>query len=249
MISLKSVAEIGSIREACQVAAEVLKELEELVKPGISAIELDREGEKAIRKRGALPAFKGYRGYKHATCISRNFEVVHGIPDDRKLKEGDIVSVDVGTKVGKFFGDTAATFAVGRIDKRLEKLIRAAKEALYLGIAEAKPGKYLGDVSFAIQSHAEKNGYTVVRDLFGHGIGTELHEDPLVPNFGQKGTGPRLEEGMVFAIEPMLNMGRSDIETLSDGWTVVTRDRKFSAHFEHTVAVTKKGTQVLTEIK
>lgn len=248
MIHLRSEGEIESIRKACEVAAEVLRELGKRVQPGISTIELDEIGEDLIRKEGVAPAFKGYRGYEHATCVSLNYEVVHGIPDSRKLNEGDIVSIDVGTKLGGFYGDTAATFAVGKIEKKLAKLISIAKEALFLGIRQARSGSHLGDVSYAIENHARRNRFTVVRDLFGHGIGQALHEDPLVPNFGEPGSGPELKPGMVFAIEPMLNMGKSDIETLSDGWTVVTKDRKFSAHFEHTVAITKNGPIILTEL-
>jgi len=248
MINIRSEEEIESIRKACRIAAQVLEELMGYIKPGITTKELDEIGERLIRKKEAYPAFKGYRGYGFATCISLNHEVVHGIPSNKKIKEGDIVSLDVGVKLGRFYGDIARTFAVGEVGKKAKKLLKVSREALYLGIRQARPGNHLGDVSYAIQSHAEKNGFSVVRDLFGHGIGEELHEEPLVPNFGNPGEGPELKPGMVFAIEPMLNIGKSDIETLSDGWTVVTKDGELSAHFEHTVALTKSGPIILTEL-
>lgn len=250
MIIKKNEEEIAVIRRACRIAGEVLEEAGKQLKPGLSTGRLDEFIEAEIRKRGAKPAFKGYRGYKHASCLSVNEEVVHGIPsEDRIIKEGDIVGVDVGSIVEGYYGDVARTFCVGSVDKTSRKLVRTTKECLGLGIKQARAGKNIGDVSFAIESHAKKNGYSVVRDLFGHGVGKALHEDPLVPNFGKPGTGPKLEKGMIFAIEPMLNTGGSAIETLEDGWTVVTKDRGLSAHFEHTILITDGAAEVLSGVK
>jgi methionyl aminopeptidase len=200
-----------------------------------------------IREKGAVPVFIGYRGYRHATCISVNEEIVHGIPSKRILREGDIVSLDVGTKVDGYCGDTAATFPVGKVSKKAGKLIRVSKSALKAGIKQARAGNHLGDISAAIQKVAEENGYSVVRELYGHGIGSELHEDPLVPNFGRPGSGPELKPGMTLAIEPMLNMGGWKIRTLEDGWTVITEDKKLSCHFEHTILIQEGEAEVLTK--
>jgi methionyl aminopeptidase len=246
MITLKIEKELQHVRQACAVVAEVLKVMKSKVVPGITTLQLDHLAEQLIEERGAISAFKGYRGYRHATCLSVNYEVVHGIPTDRVLVEGDIIGVDVGAKVEGFYGDAAVTLTVGQVDKKVEKLLRVAKQALNLAIAQCRCGNHLGDVSHAIEQHAARFGYTVVRELFGHGVGAELHEDPLVPNFGKPGQGPKLQAGMVFAIEPMLNMGGYAIETLSDGWTVVTKDRSLSAHFEHTILITEAGPEVLT---
>ncbi|MCX5749402.1 MAG: type I methionyl aminopeptidase [Candidatus Saganbacteria bacterium] len=248
MIKIKTEEEIKLIRLACRVAEEVLKTAEKNVAPGITTRELDNIIETEIIKRGAKPAFKGYRGYRHASCLSVNEEIVHGIPSDRLLMEGDIIGVDIGAIVGGYYGDVAETFPVGKISKAARKLLSTASECLDLGIKTARYGKKVGDISSSIEQHAKRHGYSVVKDLFGHGVGSELHEDPLIPNFGSPGTGPKLEKGMVFAIEPMLNIGTSEIETLDDGWTVVTKDRKLSAHFEHTILITEDKAEILTRI-
>jgi len=246
-IKLKTPEEIALIKQACQIAARALEQVGRQVKPGITTADLDSFAEELIRKAGAVPVFIGYRGYKHATCISVNEEIVHGIPGGRVLKEGDIVSLDVGTRYAGYCGDTAATFPVGRINSRAAKLIRTTRDALQAAIKQAQVGKYLGNISAAVQKMAENKGYSVVRELYGHGIGVDLHEDPLVPNFGRPGEGVALKAGMVIAIEPMLNLGTWKIETLADGWTVVTADRKLSCHFEHTVAITEAGPEILTK--
>lgn len=244
---VKSDAEIAKIRKACRISAEALAELKPLIKPGITTKELDDAAEKLILKRGALPAFKGYRGYRFTTCLSVNEEVVHGLPSQRRLKEGDIVGVDVGAIVDGYYGDNAETFAVGKVGRPVKRLMDATRNALYSGIAQAKDGNHLGDVSAAIEAEALKNGFTVVRDLYGHGVGSALHEDPLIPNYGKPGTGPELKAGMTLAIEPMLNAGSAEIVTLPDGWTIVTKDSSLSAHFEHTVLVTKGAPEILTK--
>jgi len=246
MVVIRTKEEIEKIAAACKITAKVRETVKHAVRPGISTAELDEIAEKMIRELGAEPAFKGYRGYSHATCMSVNYEVVHGIPSDKLLNEGDIIGVDVGVKYRGYFGDSAVTVAAGSISKKAEKLLKITEQALYLAIDQVKPGNHIGDIAFAVESHAKKNGYTVVKDLFGHGIGEALHEDPLVPNYGVPGEGIMLKPGMVFAIEPMLNEGGHEIKTLSDGWTVITRDRKLSAHFEHTVCVTEDGVRILT---
>ena len=216
-IKLKTEEEIARLRVTGRIAAEVLAELGKAVKPGISTSELDRIGERFIREKGAEPVFIGYRGYRHATCISVNEEVVHGIPGGKILREGDLVSVDVGVRKDGYCGDVAATFPAGKISGRAEKLLRVGKVALQNAIRQARAGKYLGDVSYAVQREAEKNGFSVVRELYGHGVGRDLHEDPLIPNFGKPGEGPELKPGMALAIEPMINVGGWKIRTLSDG--------------------------------
>ncbi len=246
MIILKSKNEIGKMRVACRVVAEVLQDLIREVRPGISTLELDAIAERGIRARGAIPAFKGYRGFPNTLCVAVNEQVVHGIPSKRRLKEGEIIGLDLGAKWDGYYGDAAVTVPVGRIAPAAQSLLIATKEALYMGINEVRPGKYLSDVSHAIQSHAEARGYSVVRVFVGHGIGTALHEEPQVPNFGPPGRGPRLKVGMVLAIEPMVNVGDADVEILDDGWTVVTADGQLSAHFEHTVAITEEGPEILT---
>jgi methionyl aminopeptidase len=246
MIILKSKNEIGKMRVACRVVAEVLQDLIREVRPGISTLELDAIAERGIRARGAIPAFKGYRGFPNTLCVAVNEQVVHGIPSKRRLKEGEIIGLDLGAKWDGYYGDAAVTVPVGRIAPAAQSLLIATKEALYMGINEVRPGKYLSDVSHAIQSHAEVRGYSVVRVFVGHGIGTALHEEPQVPNFGPPGRGPRLKVGMVLAIEPMVNVGDADVEILDDGWTVVTADGQLSAHFEHTVAITEEGPEILT---
>jgi methionyl aminopeptidase len=227
--------------------AEALERTGKEIRPGVTTEYLDSYAEKLIRNRGATPIFIGYRGYRHATCISVNEEIVHGIPGKRVIKAGDIVGLDVGSKLDGYCGDTAATFAAGKVSKKVAKLLRTGQAALKSALRQARAGNHLGDVSAAIQRTAEKGGYCVVRDLYGHGIGTELHEDPLIPNFGRPGEGPELKDGMVLAIEPMLNMGGWKIKTLDDGWTVVTEDRAWSCHFEHTILIREGEPEVLTK--
>lgn len=246
MIILKSKSEIEKMRRACRIVAEVLQELKQVARPGVTTLELDALAERGIRARGALPAFKGYRGFPKSLCVSVNEQVVHGIPSKRRLKEGDIVGLDLGAIWDGYYGDAAITVPVGRVSPAIEHLLAITKEALYAGINEVKPGKHLSDISHAIQNHAETQGYSVVRAFVGHGIGTALHEEPQVPNFGPPGRGPRLKPGMVLAIEPMVNLGDADVEILDDGWTVVTADGQLSAHFEHTVAITENGPEILT---
>jgi methionyl aminopeptidase len=247
MIILKSPEEIALIAKASRVVALTIAFLRERVKPGITTADLDRWAEEFIVREGARPAFKGYRGYPATLCTSVNEEVVHGIPSSRRrLNEGDIIGVDVGAVVEGFHGDAAVTLPVGAISDEAARLIRVTEASLAAGLAKVKVGNRLSDVSHAIQVVAEEEGYSVVTDFVGHGIGRNLHEDPQVPNFGRPGEGPRLKEGLVLAIEPMVNVGRSEVEVLSDRWTVVTKDGSLSAHFEHTIALTADGPQVLT---
>jgi methionyl aminopeptidase len=247
MIILKTPQEIALIAKASRVVALTIAFLRERVKPGITTADLDRWAEEFIVREGARPAFKGYRGYPATLCTSVNEEVVHGIPSTRKrLHEGDIIGVDVGAVVEGFHGDAAVTLPVGEISEEAARLIRVTDASLAAGLAQVKVGNRLSDVSHAIQAVAEGEGYSVVTDFVGHGIGRNLHEDPQVPNFGRPGEGPRLKEGLVLAIEPMVNAGRSEVEVLADRWTVVTKDRKLSAHFEHTIALTADGPKVLT---
>jgi len=248
MIVLKSAEEVERMRHAGVLAAEALREVARAVRPGVSGAQLDRIAEAVIRDRGGVPSFKGYRGYPASVCISVNDEVVHGIPDSRPLRDGEIVSIDLGAELDGFHGDTAVTLPVGEVSREVDRLLTVAREALFKGIDAVRPGRRLGDVGVAIQRHAERAGFSVVRDFAGHGIGRHLHEDPQVPNFGEPGTGPLLRVGMTLAIEPMVNLGGAEVEMDDDGWTVRTRDRKPSAHFEHTVAVTAAGAQVLTAI-
>jgi len=246
MIILKSDREIEKIYVACRVVAGALKELKKEIKAGITTEELDKVAEEYILSKGAKPAFKGYRGYPATLCTSINEEVVHGIPSKRRLAEGDIISLDLGAIHDGYYGDAALTIGVGKIGREAERLVKVTEESLYRGIEEARPGKRLGDISWAIQSHVESAGFSVVFDFVGHGIGKNLHEEPQVPNFGSSGQGPRLKEGMVFAIEPMVNMGRAEIRILDDNWTAVTKDGSLSAHSEHTVAITGIGPMILT---
>lgn len=248
MIILKSKNEIEKMAVACRIVAEVLEVLVHAVRPGLTTLELDILAERCIRARGGVPAFKGYRGFPSTLCVSLNEQVVHGIPSKRRLKAGDIVGLDLGAKWEGYYGDAAVTIPVGLIPSATQSLLATAQEALYMGIKEVSPGKHLSDVSHAIQGCAEARGYSVVRAFVGHGIGTALHEEPQVPNFGPPGRGPRLKPGMVLAIEPMVNIGGADVEILDDGWTVVTVDGQLSAHFEHTVAITDEGPQILTEL-
>lgn len=249
MITLKSREEIEKIRRACLIVAEVLERLREEIRPGITTWDLNRLSEELARKKKAKPAFKGYRGYPYALCTSINEEIVHGMPSKKRfLREGDIISLDFGVVVDGFYGDAAITVPVGKVNSRAEKLCRVTEEALYKGIAEARVGNRLSDISHAIQSHVEKEGFSVVREFVGHGIGRFLHEDPQIPNYGPPGKGIRLKAGMVFAIEPMINEGTHQIEILPDGWTAVTKDRKLSAHFEHTIAITPSGPEILSSL-
>ncbi|MEI7802343.1 MAG: type I methionyl aminopeptidase [Bacteroidota bacterium] len=250
MIYYKTDEEISLIRESCILVSKTLAEVATHIQPGVSTQHLDEVAETFIRDHHATPAFKGYRDFPASLCISVNEEVVHGIPSINKiLKEGDIVSVDCGTVLNGFVGDSAYTFAVGEIDEAAKRLLTVTQECLALGVEKAKYGNRIGDISFAIQDHAEKNGYGVVRELVGHGVGKKLHEDPEVPNFGKRGNGPKLLPGLVIAIEPMINMGKKSVTEAADKWTVYATDHKPSAHFEHTVAVLKDRTEILTSFK
>jgi len=246
MIQIKTAGEIERMRQAGQAVAETLEGMRDMVRPGLTTRELDRFAEDALRSRGMRPAFKGYRGFPASICASPNEVVVHGFPSDRPLEEGDILSLDLGAEFQGFYGDAALTVAVGRVSAEAHRLLRVTEEALRLGLDQARPGNRLHDISWAIQSHAEGAGYGVVREYVGHGIGRSMHEDPQVPNFGRAGSGPRLQAGMVLAIEPMINAGTAAVELLEDGWTVVTADRRLSAHFEHTVAIREEGPDILT---
>ncbi|MBF0409870.1 MAG: type I methionyl aminopeptidase [Candidatus Riflebacteria bacterium] len=247
MIPLKTKDEIDVMFENGCVLSGILEGLKMMTRPDITTQELDEYAEARIREAGAVPAFKGYRGYKATLCCSLNSEVVHGIPSkNRKIKSGDIVSLDLGLKKNGLFSDMAVTIPVGVVSEQVTKFLELSEKALMTGIMNATPGKRLGDVSSSIQRFAEKHGFSVVRDYVGHGIGRKLHEDPVIPNFGNPGTGPRLEVGMVLAIEPMVNMGGYQVKVLDDGWTVVTADGSLSAHFEHSVAITDSGPRVLT---
>lgn len=250
MIILKTPAEIAVMAEASRVVAEALTIVRKAVCTGISTEELDRIAEEAIRARGAIPAFKGYRSYPKTLCASVNEQVVHGIPSKRKLKEGDIIGLDLGAIVGGFYGDSAVTVAVGRVPEETAKLVQVTEEALYLGIKQAVVGNRLTDISNAVQQHVESAGFSVVTEFVGHGIGRQLHEEPQVPNYGKPGQGPRLQPGMVLAIEPMVNMGRSAVRVLEDRWTAVTVDGSLSAHFEHTIAVQPSGApRILSQLE
>lgn len=248
MISIKSPRELELMRAAGRVVAQVLALLEEAVREGITTRELDAMAESFIRKAGCIPAFKGYHGFPGSICTSINEEVVHGIPGNRQLRQGDIISIDVGVIYKGYYGDAAITVPVGEVTPEARRLIEVARDALYKGLEKAVEGNHLTDISFAIQSHVEGNGFSVVRNYVGHGIGNQMHEEPQIPNFGRPGRGPRLKEGMVLAIEPMVNAGDWQVEVMPDNWTVVTLDRKLSAHFEHTVAVTKHGGEILTKL-
>lgn len=237
------------MRVSCRMTAEVLEETLKLIEPGITTLELDRFAENMLRKIGGVPAFKGYRGYPGSVCVSVNEEVVHGIPGKRKLKNGDIVSLDFGVIHDGYYGDMAVTVPVGTVTEVKQKLMDVTKQSLEIGIEQAVDGNRLGDLSHAIEQHVVQNGFSVVRDYVGHGIGRQMHEDPQIPNFGIPNTGPVLRPGMVFAIEPMVNTGRYQVKTLNDGWTVVTIDGKPSAHFEHTIVITKDKPEVLTWLK
>lgn len=246
MIVCKSPAEIGRMRAANALVAQVLGELAAMVAPGVSTLDLDAAAEKSVRAAGAEPAFKGYRGYPATLCASVNEQVVHGIPNKRPLAAGDIVSLDMGVKLNGFYGDSAVTVPVGPVSDDVKRLLRVTEEALEQGIAQVRIGGRISDIGHAIQRHVEASGFTVVREFVGHGIGASLHEEPQIANYGEPGRGPRLAEGMTLAIEPMVNMGKPSVKVLADGWTAVTRDGSLSAHFEHTVAVTKNGPLIMT---
>ena len=247
MIHLKTDAEIEIMRENNLLVSRTLAEVGKNIRPGVTTRELNRIADEFIRANGAEPAFLGYQGYPASVCISVNEQVVHGIPGDRVICEGDIVSVDVGTFLKGFVGDSASTFAVGEVSAEARQLLEVTKEALYKGTAQAKAGNRIGDISAAVQEYAESFGYGVVRELIGHGLGRKMHEDPEVPNFGARGRGPLLKEGMVICIEPMINMGTKAVVFERDGWTVRTKDRKPSAHFEFAVAIRRDGPDVLTD--
>lgn len=243
----KSWRELEAMARANRIVVETLDALEAAAVPGVTTKEMDRIAREHIERAGARPAFLGYRGYPATLCISVNEEVVHGIPGPRRLREGDIVGLDLGCIVDGFFGDAARTVAVGRISEEAERLLRVTREALLAGIAQCHPGRRVGDIGHAVQTHAETNGYSVVREFVGHGIGTSLHEEPQVPNYGPPGRRERLVPGMCVAIEPMVNVGRPEVDVLSDGWTAVTRDRSLSAHFEFSVAITPSGPWILSQ--
>ncbi|MFQ3548443.1 MAG: type I methionyl aminopeptidase [Armatimonadota bacterium] len=249
MVVLKTPLEIEKMRVAGGVVAKCLKEISESIIPGeTTTMDIDKLAEELLKKYNAISSFKNYRGYPATACVAVNEEVVHGIPGIRVLKEGDIVGIDLGAIVDGWHGDSAITVAVGKVSKAAEKLMQVTKDALYKGIDAAKPGNRLSDIGNAIQNYVEKHGYTVVKDLAGHGIGKEMHEDPQVLNYGSPGRGLLLEEGMTLAIEPMVNIGSFKVITLPDNWTVVTKDGSLSAHFEHTVAITKDGPDILTAV-
>ena len=246
MIICKSPAEIERLRRSGRMARGLLEELQERVQPGVSTIELEKYIERRITQLGARPAFKGYRGYPCCLCASVNSEVIHGIPSERSLEKGDILSLDLGVVLEGYYGDSAITVPVGEIPESTQRLLRVTQEALQLAIDKARLGNRLGDISAAVQRHVEDNGYSVVREFVGHGIGRQLHEEPQIPNFGKPGHGPVLKQGMVLALEPMVNAGGPAVRLLADNWTAVTADGTLSAHFEHMVAITGNGPDVLT---
>ena len=246
MIICKSAAEIERLRRSGRMVRGLLEELRERVHPGVSTLDLEKYIERRIAQLGARPAFKGYRGYPCCLCASVNSEVIHGIPSERCLKRGDILSLDMGVVVDGYYGDSAITVPVGEISESTQRLLRVTQESLQLAIDQAQLGSRLGDICATVQRHVEENGYSVVREFVGHGIGRQLHEEPQIPNFGQPGHGPVLKQGMVLAIEPMVNAGGPAVRVLADNWTAVTADGALSAHFEHMVAVTRNGPDILT---
>jgi methionyl aminopeptidase len=247
MIVCRSAAELERMQDAGRLVGEVLTELAGLARPGVTTADLDAVAEQRIRAAGATPAFKGYHGYPATICASINDEVIHGIPSaERTLRDGDILSIDVGAALNGYYGDSAVTVPIGRVSEQAAKLLRVTDEALSQAIACARPGGRISDIGHAVQAHVEANGFSVVREFVGHGIGQRMHEEPQVPNYGEPGRGPRLAEGMVLAIEPMVNAGKPAVKVLGDGWTAVTRDGSLSAHFEHTVAITANGPWILT---
>lgn len=249
MIHLKTKEEIELLRENNLLVSDTLAYLAPFIKEGVTTKELDAKAEEFIRSHEAIPGFLGYGGFPNTLCISVNENVVHGIPSDYQLRSGDIVSIDCGTIMKGFYGDSAYTFAVGQIDEQTQRLLKVTKEALYKGVEQVAAGNRIGDISEAIQNHAQSHGFSIVRELVGHGLGRSMHESPEVPNYGKRGRGTLLKEGMVFCIEPMINMGKKEVVFEKDGWTVRTRDRKPSAHFEFAVAITSDGVDVLTDFK
>jgi methionyl aminopeptidase len=248
VIEIKTQQEIMKIKRSCEIVAELLREIELLIKPGMTTMELDKFAEEFIRKRKAIPAFKGYRNYPASICASINEVIVHGIPNKRKLCEGDIVGIDVGVLLDGYYGDGAATFPVGKVKDEHLALINVTRESLYVGIEKARENNKIGDISHAIQEYVESKGYNVIRDFVGHGVGIRLHEEPTIPNYGEAGTGPRIKAGMVFAIEPMVCIGSYEVEILEDQWTARTKDGSYAAHFEHTIAVTNGEPLILTKL-
>ncbi len=247
MITLKSKAEVDKIEAACLIVVKTLELLETKIKPEVTTLELDKLAGDYILQEGGIPAFKGYKGFPGNVCTSINEVIVHGIPRGRALREGDIISVDVGVKLNGYYGDAAITFSVGEVSKEAQKLLKVTQNALYEGIEKARPNNRLSDISHAIQKCVEASDFSVVREFVGHGIGSKMHEEPQIPNFGEPGMGPRLKAGMTFAIEPMVNVGTYKAEILDDGWTAVTKDRKLSAHFEHTIYIGENGPEILTK--
>lgn len=247
MVVLKTGRELKIMREACRISAGALKIAGSAVEPGVTTAEIDGLAEKYIRSQGGIPNFKNYEGYPATACISINNEVIHGIPSEkRKIVEGDIVSVDLGAMFDGYHGDNAATFACGDVSEQAKRLMEVTHDALYKGIGAAKVGGRIGDIGHAVQSYVEANGFSVVRQFVGHGVGTHLHEAPEVPNFGNQGHGIRLMPGMTIAIEPMVNVGKPEVKIMPDGWTTLTKDGSLSAHFEHTIAITPDGPQIMT---
>jgi methionyl aminopeptidase len=246
MIALKSAREIETMRRSGKITAAVLGELMAAVRPGVTTGEIDAIAERGIRDRGGIPTFMGYHGFPASICASVNDEVVHGIPGDRVLREGDLFSIDIGTTLDGFVSDSAVTVAVGKISQDAQRLLDVTQKCLMIGIAAMQTGNHVGDIGAAVQEHAESHGYGVVRELVGHGVGRQMHEEPQVPNFGKPGTGAELRPGLVLAVEPMITQGNHAVNILKDGWTVVTADGKLSAHFEHTIAVTQDGPRILT---
>ncbi|MBU8855495.1 type I methionyl aminopeptidase [Priestia megaterium] len=248
MIICKTPEEIDVMREAGRIVALTHQELKKHIAPGITTIELDAIAENFIRQHDAIPSFKGYNGFRGSVCASVNEELVHGIPGERKLNEGDIISLDIGAKFGGYHGDSAWTYGVGKISLENQELLDVTEQSLYKGLAEAKPGERLSNISHAIQQYAESRNFSIVREYVGHGVGKDLHEDPQVPHYGPPNKGPRLRPGMVLAVEPMVNAGMRYVKTLPDNWTVVTVDGKMCAHFEHTIAITETGYEILTAL-
>ena len=246
MIHYRSEDEIDLIRESSLLVAKTHAEISALIKPGVTTLQLDKIAEEFIRDNGGVPAFKGYGGFPNTLCASLNEQVVHGIPNDNPLNEGDVISMDCGVVMNGYFGDSAYTYEVGEVSEEVKSLLIRTKESLYKGIEQAVSGNRVGDIGFAIQKYVEQFGYGVVREMVGHGVGENLHEEPQVPNYGQRGRGIMLKEGLVIAIEPMINLGTRRIKQLSDGWTIITADKKYSAHFEHTVVVRKGKAEVLS---
>ena len=249
MVYTRSEREINMISKSCQIVADTIEMLSEYVIAGTSLIDLDKKAEEYIISCGARPAFKGYMGFPSTLCISIDDAVVHGLPHDGYLREGQIVGIDCGAELNGYYGDHAKTFAVGEISDEKNNLMQITKESLYKGIEQAKPGNYVGDIGHAVQSHAESNGYSVVRELVGHGIGEKLHEEPQVPNYGNPNQGYKLHAGMCIAIEPMINLGSKEVYTAKDGWTIFTMDGQVSAHFEHTIAIKEDGPHILSKVR